>query len=333
MRRSGLGKGLGALIPSEVAVDAAATPTDDSATVLREIAVTAVQANRYQPRAHFDEEALTSLTSSIRELGVLQPILVRPSGEGRYELVAGERRWRAAKRAGLSTIPALVRHTEDTGALEQALVENLHRQDLNPLEEAAAYQQLLEDFSLTHEDVARRVGKSRSAVSNALRLLQLPPGIQRLLAEGELSAGHARALLGTPDRAYQEALAKKAVSEQLSVRQVEDAVRQRTSVPLPAEDAKRAVSGRVRAPGLLELEELLSARLDTRVNVTMGAKRGRVVIDFASLEDLERIYRAMTDAPGPPETGTASSHDAAAPTAEVAGSPAREGESSTSPLA
>lgn len=288
-RRSGLGKGLGALIPSEHT-----TVTTESATGLLEVPVTSLVANRFQPRIHFDEESLTSLTASIRELGVLQPVLVRDAGDGTYELIAGERRWRAAKRAGMAMIPVVVRDANDTNSLEQALVENLHREDLNPLEEAAAYQQLLDDFSMTHEEVARRVGKSRAAVSNTLRLFQLPPGVQRLVHDGQLTAGHARALLGSPDRTFQEALARKAVSSGFSVRQVENAVRSRTE----ADEAPTPTpSSRLRAPGLLELEELLSDRLDTRVNVTMGAKRGKVVIDFASLEDLERIYRAMTDIP------------------------------------
>lgn len=285
-RRSGLGKGLGALIPSE-----SPAVVSDAPTGLLEVPITSLTANRFQPRSHFDEEALTSLTASIRELGVLQPVLVRAAGDGTYELIAGERRWRAAKRAGLATIPVVVREVADAQSLEQALVENLHREDLNPLEEAAAYQQLLDDFSLTHEDVARRVGKSRAAVSNTLRLFQLPPAVQRLVHDGQLSAGHARALLASPDRTFQEALAKKAVSSQMSVRQVEDAVRRRTD---GADPTPPNPSTKLRAPGLLELEELLSDRLQTRVNVSMGAKHGKVVIDFASLEDLERIYRAMT---------------------------------------
>lgn len=305
-RRSGLGKGLGALIPSEVAA-----PTDEAA--LRELSISQIEPNRHQPREHFDEDTLVSLTASVTELGVLQPVLVRPMGGERFELIAGERRWRAAKRAGLQSIPAVVREIDDTASLEQALVENLHRQDLNPLEEAAAYQQLIEDFHLSHDDVARRVGRSRSAVSNTLRLFQLPPGIQKLVAEAQLSAGHARALLGTPDRVFQEALARRAVVEQLSVREVEEAVRAHgaldASDPAPdvaaavgerASDARSSASGaarRLRPPGLLELEELLSERLDTRVKVSMGAKRGKVTIDFATLEDLERIYRAMTTPP------------------------------------
>ena len=301
-RRSGLGKGLGALIPSEVA------SADDDAT-LRELLVSQIAPNPHQPRGYFDEDALVSLTASVAELGVLQPVLVRPVGQDRYELIAGERRWRAAKRAGLQAIPAVVRKIDDTASLEQAVVENLHRQDLNPLEEAAAYQQLIGDFQLSHDDVARRVGKSRSAVSNTLRLFQLPAGIQKLVAEAQLSAGHARALLGTPDRSFQEALARRAVAESLSVRDVEEAVRARSgdleqgSGPAGAAKASTASAAgrRLRPPGLLELEELLSDRLDTRVKVSMGAKRGKVTIDFASLEDLERIYRAMTTPPATDE--------------------------------
>ena len=286
-RRSGLGRGLGALIPPEVS----GGPGETSA--LRDIPVNSIQPNPNQPRTYFEEESLSALAASIREVGVLQPVLVRPAGEDRFELIAGERRWRAARRAGLPTLPAIVRTVDDTASLEQAVVENLHRQDLNPLEEAGAYQQLIEDFKLTHDEVSNRVGKSRAAITNTLRLLQLPPSIQRLVAENELSAGHARALLGTPDRAFQESLAKKAVTEGLSVRAVEDAVRARGEQGSgPA--AKRPP--KLRPPGLLELEELLSNHLDTKVKVQMGAKRGRVVIDFASLEDLERIYRAMTEA-------------------------------------
>ncbi len=303
-RRSGLGRGLGALIPSEVA-------SSEQDAALREVAVSQIDPNPLQPRERFDEEALVALTASISELGVLQPVLVRPAGD-RFELIAGERRWRAAKRAGLQSIPAVVRTVDDTASLEQAVVENLHRQDLNALEEAAAYQQLIEDFGLSHDDVARRVGKSRSAVSNTLRLFQLPPTIQKLVAEGQLAAGHARALLGTPDRAFQEALARRAVAEQLSVREVEEAVRARGGETTPEPGGEGAPSpgspggggatgtSRLRPPGLLELEELLSDRLDTRVKVVMGAKRGKVTIDFATLEDLERIYRAMTTPPAPP---------------------------------
>jgi ParB family chromosome partitioning protein len=269
----------------------------DRSSPLLEIPVVAIRPNSHQPRTSFDEEAMASLTASIRELGVLQPILVRAVGESAYEMIAGERRWRAAKRAGLPTIPAIVRESSDVRSVEQALVENLHRLDLNPLEEAGAYQQLIEDFGLTHEQLSARVGKSRVAITNMLRLFQLPPSVQKLVSDGQLSAGHARALLGTPDRAFQESLARKAVAEQLSVRAVEESVRIRhevgTATLSPAEPSRRP--GRLRPPGILELEELLSSHLDTRVRVNFGNRKGRVVIEFATLEDLERIYRAMTE--------------------------------------
>jgi ParB family transcriptional regulator, chromosome partitioning protein len=289
-RRSGLGRGLDSLIPGSSEPSA---PPASTGPGLTELAVGDIDPNPHQPRSHFDEETLATLAASVRELGVLQPILVRPVGE-RYELIAGERRWRAARRAGLARIPAVVRTIDDSTSLEQAVVENLHRQDLNPLEEAGAYQQLIEDFGLTQEDVARRVGRSRSAVANILRLFQLPPSVQRMVRDGQLSAGHGRALLGSPDRAYQEALARKCVERSLTVRDVEEAVRARqggdAAPPKPAPEP-----GQVRPPGLLELEGLLSDRLDTRVSVSMGAKRGKVVIDFATVEDLERIYRILTD--------------------------------------
>ncbi len=296
-KRSGLGRGLGALIPTEIAGGAGAT--------LLDLPTGAIEPNRLQPREHFDEETLASLTASIRELGVLQPVLVRRLADDRYELIAGERRWRAAKRAGLPSIPALVREVDDRHSLEQALVENLHRQDLNVLEEAAAYSQLMDDFNLTQEEVAQRVGKSRSAVANTLRLFHLPPLVQRLIADGRLSAGHARAILGTPDRAIQETLAEEAVEKGWSVREVEAAVRIQTTAP-PEESVGSDAEGTaspaeisppdpsLREPALLELEELLSARLDTRVNVSIGAKRGRIVVEFADLDDLERIYRIIT---------------------------------------
>lgn len=302
-RRSGLGKGLSSLIPME------GGPSSDGVDAeLREIATAAVEPNPNQPRQHFDEETLVELAASIAEMGVLQPILVRPLDDERYELVAGERRWRAAQRAGLATIPAIVRATTDLSSIEQALVENLHRQDLTALEEAAAYQQLLEDFEFTHDDLAGRVGKSRSAITNSLRLLGLPPSVQSLLGDGQLSAGHARALLGTPDRSRQEALAREAVSEGWSVRMVEQAVRG-DHAPDEDDDSSSSAGGtstgtidgagltpatKLRPPGLLELEELLAEHLETRVSVQLGAKRGKVTIDFADLEDLERIYRQMT---------------------------------------
>jgi ParB family chromosome partitioning protein len=294
-RRSGLGKGLGALIPPE-----AAGAVGGTGPALRDVPVSAIRPNPHQPRRHFDEESLSSLAASVRELGVLQPILVREAGEGEYELIAGERRWRAAKRAGLPTIPVVVRTADDLSSLEQAVVENLHRQDLNPLEEAAAYQQLIEDFSMTHDQLATRVGKSRATVTNMLRLFQLPPAIQKLVAEGSLSAGHARALLGTPDRAFQESLARKAVQEGLSVRAVEEAVRARGDGE-PAGGGDAAARGpRLRQAGMHELEQLLSEHLATRVKVQETAKAGgKVVVEFADLDDLERIYRAMTEPVAP----------------------------------
>jgi len=223
VERRGLGKGLGALIPGDLSTDR----NDGTNGGVREVPITQVEPNQFQPRSHFDEEALTGLTASIRELGVLQPILVRRLANDRYELIAGERRWRAAKRAGLQLMPVIVREVTDTLSLQQALVENLHRDDLNPLEEAAAYQQLVEEFGLTQEEVAQRVGKSRSAVANLLRLFQLPPQVQKLVAEGKLSAGHAKVLLSTPDRVFQEALARRIAAEGLTVRDTEEAVRQR----------------------------------------------------------------------------------------------------------
>lgn len=294
-RRSGLGRGLDALIPgsSEETEGEAPTPTGPG---LADLAVADIEPNPHQPRSQFDEAALASLAASIRELGVLQPVLVRPV-DGRYELIAGERRWRAARRAGLERIPAVVRTIDDSTALEQAVVENLHRQDLNPLEEAGAYQQLIEDFGLTQDQVARRVGRSRSSVANILRLFQLPPSVQRMVRDGQLTAGHARGLLGSPDRAFQEALARRAVEDGLTVRDVEEAVRERQAGDraTPAQPSPKPEPGATRPPGILELEGLLSDRLDTRVLVSMSAKRGKVVIDFATIEDLERIYRLITD--------------------------------------
>jgi ParB family chromosome partitioning protein len=260
------------------------------------LTITDIRPNPNQPRVHFEEESLVELSASIQAIGVLQPILVRPV-EGGFELIAGERRWRAAQRAGLSRIPAVVRVTDDVASVEQALVENLHRQDLTPLEEAAAYQQLLEDFGMTHEQVATKVGKSRSAITNALRLLSLPASIQQLLADGRLSAGHAKAILGTPDRGLQETLAKRAVAEQLSVRAVEEAIRGDQPKPAAVAVRPKPASATLRPPGLLELEQLLGDHLQTSVSVAMTTKHGRVVIEFADLEDLERIYRLMTEGP------------------------------------
>ncbi len=309
-RRSGLGKGLSALIPSEA--------TGESGSLLREVPISHIRPNAFQPRSHFDEESMASLAASIKAVGLLQPVLVREIHDEEaetYELIAGERRWRAARRAGLQTIPVLVQVADDVASLEQALVENLHRVDLNALEEAAAYQQLIDEFGLTHEQVATRMGKGRATVTNTLRLLQLPAGAQRAVAERTISAGHARALLGTPDRALQEKLVVRIMEEGLTVRAVEDLVRQGGSelrvVPPEPEvapevvptssptigttevGARRTTVRRLPEPGVLELEELLSTYLNTRVKVDIQNRRGRLVVEFATLEDLERIYRAM----------------------------------------
>lgn len=287
-RPSGLGRGLGALIPGEVQLGKAEAG-------FSEIPVAAVTPNRFQPRDHFDEQALESLTASIRVVGVLQPILVRPKADGTYELIAGERRWRASKRAGLQTIPALIRETDDNNALEHALVENLQRDDLNPLEEAAAFQQLIEDFQLTHDQVAQRIGRSRTTITNTLRLLHLPASIQKLLQRKELSMGHARALLGTPNRQLQEEIASRVAKEGLSVREVERLIREEGEGEIPDSGHVPSSVTTPRPAGLLELEELLADYLETRVAVTLKNKKGKIAIEFADLEDLERIYRKIAD--------------------------------------
>jgi len=300
LRRNGLGRGLGALIPAEA--------HRTSTSVLREVPLAFIEANKFQPRTHFDEESLSGLVDSIRAVGVIQPVLVRQLAEEEFELIAGERRCRAARRAGLQVIPALVQTIDDLSSLERALVENIQREDLNPLDEAAAYQQLIEDFSLTHEQVSQRVGRSRTVVTNALRLFQLPATVQRLVRDGALTAGHARALLMTPDREIQEQLAAAAVEGALSVRALEEIVRRTFTEEDDATEEEPSLDGasgvdpspmptampsRLRPPGVLELEELLAAHLNTRVNVDMSRRRGRVVIEFADLADLERIYRSM----------------------------------------
>lgn len=268
-----------------------ATPFEVAGLTLLELPIGDIAPNAAQPRQHFDEEALAELVHSIQEIGLLQPIVVRPSADG-YELIAGERRLRASKKAGLKTIPALVRQTADEQMLRDALLENLHRSQLTPLEEAAAYQQLLEDFGCTQEELATRLGRSRPQISNTLRLLNLPATVQRRVAAGVLSAGHARALLGLKDPAAIEKLATRIVAEGLSVRSVEEIV----SVGLgdTQKAGKKAKSkGTLSAPGLAELGDRMSARLDTRVNVLVGQKRGKVVIEFATLEDLRRIVEII----------------------------------------
>lgn len=290
-RRSGLGKGLGSLIPADVEGDEG---------TFRELNVDEVTPNRYQPRDHFDEESLSALAASIAEVGVIQPIVVRASDDDGYELIAGERRWRAAKRAGLPSIPAIIRDSDDLASLETAVVENLHRQDLNALEEAAAYQQLIEDFAFTQDQIATRVGRSRSAVANTIRLLHLPAPVQRLVIEGQLSAGHARALLAAPDAASQQALARRVVKERLTVRDIEELLRGEGEEAVESDSASsssaptRETVGTTTDPGVLELEELLAARLETRVKVQLGKGPGRLIVDFADLDDLERIYRVIT---------------------------------------
>jgi ParB family transcriptional regulator, chromosome partitioning protein len=280
-RKSGLGRGLDALIPKE----------EQARTGLRMLPLDRIVPNPHQPRGRVDQESLEGLAASIGEVGLLQPIVVRPDeGKGTFVLVAGERRWRAAGLAGLREIPALVREGEETSLLTEALVENLQREDLSPLEEAGAFQQLLEDFGWTHEDVGRRVGKSRAAVTNALRLLQLPTPIQGLLERGELTAGHARALLGTEDRTFAEHIARRAAQEGWSVRQVEEAVRSRNGEVGRRSGGRRPVE---RPAALLELEERLGERLGAPVEISYRGRRGRLVVTFGSLDDLERIYRTF----------------------------------------
>lgn len=268
-------------------VGRAARPVGHEYTV---IPVGAIVPNTRQPRRQFDTAELASLARSIGELGILQPVLVRHIDEGRYELIAGERRWRAAAQAGLRSIPALVRQIDDQLSLEEAIVENLHRADLNPLEEAAAYRQLIEEFALTQDEVAQRVGRSRSAVANLLRLFQLPTTVQRLVAGGSLSAGHARALLTLVDPAMQAELARRVIEHDLSVRQLEALVRQ--SSDRAGTRRTRAGSGD-RPPGVVEVETGLADSLDTRVRVEVKPGGGRVTVEFADLDDLDRIYRLL----------------------------------------
>ena len=318
VRPKGLGKGIESLIPIR---QNEKTEDDEGGTQvagmgLRSIAIKTITPNTNQPRSYFDEDSLEELSASIKAVGVLQPILVRPLKQVdtrtgvAFELIAGERRWRAAQKAGLVLIPALVRETDDVSSVEQALIENLHRQDLTPLEEAAAYQQLIDDFSMTHEQVGERVGKTRTVITNSLRLLSLPPSIHQLLAEGRLSGGHARALLALTDRPTQEKLARQCVEESWTVRNVEEAVRQSLgrdvrsikSDKKPVGTSDKNSNNKIRSvtlppPGIVELEKLLSEHLATNVSVTATNGRGKVLIEFADLNDLERIYRAMTEGP------------------------------------
>jgi ParB family chromosome partitioning protein len=317
-RKGGLGRGLAALIPSGPPVGAApASPgpnggggTTSTATlgpgetappavdvmvagaVYRELPIGSITPNSKQPRQVFDEEALAELEHSINAFGLMQPIVVRELGAGEYELVMGERRWRAAQRAGLDAIPAIVRKTADDAMLRNALLENIHRVQLNPLEEAAAYQQLLEEFEVTHEELANRIGRSRPVITNMIRLLKLPLPVQRRVAAGVLSAGHARALLGLEDPGSQEELAARIVAEGLSVRATEEAVTLAKSEP--AKQQKAPPRKPIQAPGLQDLADRLSDNFDTKVKVELGRRKGRIVVEFATVDDLERIVDIMS---------------------------------------
>lgn len=264
-----------------------------------EIPLDDITPNPQQPRDVFDEDALAELVTSIKEVGLLQPVVVREVEPRRYELVMGERRWRACRAAGLSVIPAIVRVTDDDKLLLEALLENLHRAQLNPLEEAAAYDQLLKEFNCTHDQLADRIGRSRSQVSNMLRLLKLPPGVKRRVAAGVLSAGHARALLSVEDSEEQGRLAQRIVAEGLSVRAVEEIVNLMGSGPQKAQRSKGPRAGTRVSPALTDLATRLSDRFDTRVKVDLGQKKGKITVEFASLEDLERILGTFAPGEGP----------------------------------
>jgi ParB family chromosome partitioning protein len=303
-RKPGLGKGLGALIPEgqEIVDEVEVIITQGP---LRQVPVTSISPNQFQPRKAFNDESLQSLASSVRELGVLQPIIVRPleGSPGRFELIAGERRWRAASIAGLDTVPVLVQDAvNDRLSLEQAVVENLHRVDLHVLEEAAAYQQLIDEFDLTHEQVAQRVGKSRANITNTLRLLQLGEAAQSALASSQITAGHARCLLAISDPEAQATMVSRIIKNELSVRSTEEAVK----VFLEPRAADPATATVIDATGKLprlrpvpdasvaELEQLLEDYLNTRVHVDLKGRNGRIIIDFADLDDLERIYISIS---------------------------------------
>ena len=306
-QRRGLGRGLGSLIPTAPTEQPSPQPAEDhgadgtpapepaapelpAGAYFAELPVTQVTPNPRQPRQVFEEEAMAELVHSITEVGLLQPVVVRATGPDSYELIMGERRWRATQEAGLDTIPAIIRETHDDNMLRDALLENLHRAELNPLEEAAAYQQLLDDFGSTHEELAQRIGRSRPQISNTLRLLKLSPAVQRRVAAGVLSAGHARALLSVEDGDVQDRLAGRVVAEGISVRGLEEIVSVGdlgSSTPTPP--ARRKPT----APGLTDLSERLSDRFETRVKVDLGKRKGRIVVEFASMADLERIVDIM----------------------------------------
>ncbi|WP_370250218.1 ParB/RepB/Spo0J family partition protein [Nocardioides sp.] len=310
--KRGLGRGLGSLIPTapvESTGDPAAAGSSAPAApasvaageggtgtslapvdgaYFAELPIGQIVPNAVQPRQVFDEEALAELVHSIREVGLLQPIVVRARGPESYELIMGERRWRASQEAGLTAIPAIVRQTEDVDMLRDALLENLHRSQLNPLEEASAYAQLLEDFGCTHDELAQRIGRSRPQISNTLRLLRLTPAVQRRVAAGVLSAGHARALLAIEDPDLQDRLAQRVIAEGISVRGLEEIV----AVGEPGR-AARQVRRKPVAPGLAELADRLGDRFETRVKVDLGQRKGKITVEFASLDDLRRIVALM----------------------------------------
>jgi ParB family chromosome partitioning protein len=288
-RKGGLGRGLDALIPTSVIPAEIKTGAGVIAADREEIDVNNISANPKQPRTVFDEDQLTELALSIKEVGLLQPPVVRSIGNGKYQLIMGERRFRAAKLAGLKSIPVIIRQTSDDQLLREALVENIHRSQLNPLEEAAAYQQLLNDFGYTHDELATKLSKSRPVITNTMRLLNLPPTVQRRVAAGVISAGHARALLSLTDEKEIENLANRIVAEGLTVRAVEEIV---------ASGGAKVKTGSIRsgkiiAPKLNEIANELSDHLDTRVSVELGKQKGKIVIEFATIEDLERINQVI----------------------------------------
>ena len=283
-RRSGLGRGLDALLPTR-----GEEGLEGRSGLLR-APLDSIEPNPRQPRESFDEDALEELAASIKELGVLQPLLVREKAGG-YELIAGERRLRAARRAGLSDVPVMVVEADDRGSLERALVENIHRSDLNPIEEAAAYRQLIDDGGLTQDALADRLGRNRVTVTNSLRLLSLPTSVQALLVEGRLSAGHGKALLGLDGSPFQDRLARRAASEGLSVRETEDLVRRYQS--MTGATSSGVPSERTRPPSVIEAQKRLAGHLQTRVRVDMGKRKGKIVVDFVSLEELERLVAVL----------------------------------------
>ncbi len=290
-RSRGLGRGLEALIPQNAGEAESSGLKEIVGARFAELPVSSIEPNPRQPRTVFDEDAMAELVHSIKEIGLLQPIVVREVAPEKFELIMGERRWRAHREAGLETIAAVVRETQDEDLLRDALLENLHRSELNPLEEAAAYQQLLDDFGCTHEELASRIGRSRPQISNTLRLLRLSPAVQRRVAAGVLTAGHARALVTVANTEIQERLATRVVAEGLSVRALEEIVTLTSDEP-EGSRTKRT-SPTVSAPRLEEVSRRLSERFDTRVKINLGRTKGRVTVEFATIDDLERIVGLM----------------------------------------